>query len=448
VPAAGITNLKNHILDGCVEGHCDCMYTVNTHRWDYPFLAALAAPRPLLIANSDQDRIFPLDGVLDIHDKVRRIYELSGKRDNLGLHISDGPHKDTQVMQLHALRWFNRHLKGDDSPVLDFAKPYFEPEQLKVFETLPTDQINTTIHETFVPLAADPSVPTSPNEWITQRAAWLESLRKNSFAGWPQKYRTPNELVPVEVTHAQNGDLQLTVFESNSQANAPVRLYLLHSIEQTTKELNRAVLRPLGESGWSKFLPALRAGFGDQLKDEPAAVADDAAFSSLRKEVADNGPLVYVTPRGIGATAWRSDSNRQLHTRRRFMLLGQTLDGMRTLDLIHAIEALRKVTQQKRIRINLESDHEMAGIALYAALFDEQLESLTLRGLSPSHRTGPDFLNVLRVLDVPQTVAMVMEKTPVRLETDDVAAWEFSQSVARVLGREKHFKIASTNAAE
>lgn len=54
VPVAGITDLRNHVVDGCVEGHCDCMFMVNTHRWDYAKVAALMAPRPLLIANSDR----------------------------------------------------------------------------------------------------------------------------------------------------------------------------------------------------------------------------------------------------------------------------------------------------------------------------------------------------------------------------------------------------------
>ncbi len=74
VPVAGITNLHNHVVDGCVEGHCDCMYMVNTYRWDYPQVAALAAPRPLLISNTDRDTLFPFDGVVDVYEKIRRIY--------------------------------------------------------------------------------------------------------------------------------------------------------------------------------------------------------------------------------------------------------------------------------------------------------------------------------------------------------------------------------------
>ena len=35
--------------------------------------SALGAPRPLLLANSDKDTIFPLDGVLRIHRDLAKI---------------------------------------------------------------------------------------------------------------------------------------------------------------------------------------------------------------------------------------------------------------------------------------------------------------------------------------------------------------------------------------
>src|SRR4051794_9003953 len=33
-PVAGITDLEDHVVNGCVEGHCDCMYITNTYLWD------------------------------------------------------------------------------------------------------------------------------------------------------------------------------------------------------------------------------------------------------------------------------------------------------------------------------------------------------------------------------------------------------------------------------
>ena len=85
-PVAGIADLQNHVYDGfpnsgrlahgTVEGHCDCMFHVNTYRWDFAQVAALVAPRPLMILNTDDDRIFPLDGVNRIFNQVRHIYDL------------------------------------------------------------------------------------------------------------------------------------------------------------------------------------------------------------------------------------------------------------------------------------------------------------------------------------------------------------------------------------
>ena len=54
VPVAGITDLQNHVVDGMLEGHCDCMFMVNTYRWDFAPWRALVAPRPLLIAQHRQ----------------------------------------------------------------------------------------------------------------------------------------------------------------------------------------------------------------------------------------------------------------------------------------------------------------------------------------------------------------------------------------------------------
>jgi dienelactone hydrolase len=152
VPVAGITDLTNHVVDGCVEGHCDCMYMVNTYGWDFAAVAALAAPRPLLFSNTDKDPIFPLDGVERTHAKLKRIYQLHNAADKLGLLITEGPHKDMQDLQVPAFRWFARWLKGvPDEPVTQVADKAFEPKQFKVFTELPADQKNKTAHEWFVP---------------------------------------------------------------------------------------------------------------------------------------------------------------------------------------------------------------------------------------------------------------------------------------------------------
>lgn len=95
------------------------------------------------------------------------------------------------------------------------------------------------------------------------------------------------------------------------------------------------------------------------------------------------------------------------------MLLGQTLDGMRVWDVRRAIQALRQIESIKDASVVLKGQHIMAGIVLYASLFEPDIAGLELWHLPNSHRDGPVFLNVLRYMDIPQAVAIAAERTQV-----------------------------------
>jgi dienelactone hydrolase len=432
VPVAGITNLKNHVVDGCVEGHCDCMYPVNDYRWDYAQVAALAAPRPLLIANTDQDRIFPLEGVMDVYKQVRRLYELAGKLDQLGLQIAFGPHDDTQVLQVHAFQWFNHHFKGDDRPIDTLAESYFDPQELKVFETVPGDEINTRVDDEFAPLAAEPAIPQSHEQWQSQRCQWLRLLREKCFGGWPEESNQHGK--PQRHIEAAAGDARFLVYDFQSQDDVILRLFLVLPAGGRAAQMESMTLRVLDEKGWLSFRAAIRAGFGEQLSDDPLAEPNPEEYANIERQLSGNTGLAFFAPRGIGLSAWDSRPEKQTHIRRRFMLLGQTLDGMRVWDVRRAIQALRAIDGLSNVPLTLDAEREMAGIALYASLFEPNIHSLELHGLSKSHRDGPDFLNVLRFLDVPQAVAMAAERSTVRLDEAGSARWQYPQAVAEKLG--------------
>src|SRR2546422_6331917 len=53
VPVSGLSDLETYVVDRVVNGHCDCMFLVNTFKWPTEGIAAMIAPRPLLFANSD-----------------------------------------------------------------------------------------------------------------------------------------------------------------------------------------------------------------------------------------------------------------------------------------------------------------------------------------------------------------------------------------------------------
>jgi dienelactone hydrolase len=437
-PVAGITDLHNHVVDGVVEGHCDCMFFVNTYRWDYPQLAAMLAPRPLLFCNSDKDSIFPLEGVLRTHEKVRKLYELYGAGTNLGLLITEGPHKDTQDLQLPVFRWFNRHLKGEDPLIEVAATKLFTPQQLRVFDQLPADAINTNVQEAFVPPAPPPVVPKSAADWKQMRDEWLTDLKDKVFAGWPEDAGSLDLKLAFST---QSKDVRLDAYDFVSQPNVSLRLYAVR--HSRLNRPDRVVLHALDEQDWNAWLTAARQTFSadpgrriePELPTPPASLVDPASVATLRHEwETGHATFACVAPRGIGPTAWTGDAKKQIQIRRRFMLLGQTLDSMHTWDIRCAIQALRAIKELKEAPLWLQGEEQMAVNVLNASLFEPGVAGLSLSHLPKSYRDGPDYLNVLRVLDVPQTVTMAAERSQVRLFEQERNGWEYPIAVSQRLG--------------
>ncbi len=436
VPVAGITDLTNHVVDGVVEGHCDCMFMVNTYRWDYPQIATLIAPRPLLISNTDKDRIFPLDGVVRTHRRLRDIYDLYGAADKLGLQIVEGPHKDTQVLRIHAFDWFNRFLKEDPQTIETTATKFFKPEELRVFDENPTEESNTTIQETFTQKAAAPDPPQSAAEWASLRDRWLDALRTKSFRGWPAEKSATKESLQLKPVFSASADgIQLSAHDFTSQEHVQLRLYLAHRAGLKPSELDLVVLNVLDEEGWRDFLATMQPAFAEQLGDEQLPGADKDAFLEQRGMFQSfKWGMAYVAPRGIGRTRWNQNKKKQTQIRRRFMLLGQTRDGMRVWDVRRALQALSAIEGMSKIPRWLQASSETAGLALYASLFEPDVTRLDLYNLPTSHRDGPIFLNVLRYLDMPQAVALAGERTRIRIYDPQPERWQFAADTAKNLG--------------
>jgi hypothetical protein len=441
VPTAGITDLQNHVVDGCVEGHCDCMFMVNTYRWDYPQVAALVAPRPLLISNTDSDGIFPLDGVVRTFDKVRHIYRLfdgekKGSSTSVALNISPGPHKDTQELNTHEFRWFNHYLKNDDSPIDSRAPKYFQPEQLKVFEKLPEDQINTNIHETFVAKAPSSVAPVSEADWGKARAAWKQVLSAKSFQAWngePSRTAAVPPTRPKRISQVTRDGISLAIYEITPQPGVSLQLYEVHSVAREGSDIH--MLNILDDKAWQETLAALRVPFSDVLPFGQVPEPDKKAWSALKKYLESHPrSMAYFAPRGVGPTAFDPSDKKQVQNRRRFYLLGTTLDAVQVQDIVSAIRAANKLRPLDETLLLVRSHRSLSGPTLYASLFEGDIDSLQLYDLPKTHRSGPTFLNIERYLDLPQAVALAAERSQVVLYQDDDTGWEYPQALAKQLG--------------
>jgi hypothetical protein len=176
------------------------------------------------------------------------------------------------------------------------------------------------------------------------------------------------------------------------------------------------------------------------LQTEGKVERDEAAFEQTRLTLASTRVAVaVVAPRGVGPTRWTAAGTKEdTHVRRRFALLGQTLDGQRVWDVRRALAALRQVPDLKGAARWLRGSGDMAGVALYAGLFEPEVSRFLLHALPLSHARGPTFLNVRRALDTPQAVALAFPRR-IQLQVRDLAEaahWEWPLRLQRSLGQE------------
>ena len=78
---------------------------------DYPDVAAIACPRPMLFFNGSEDPLFPIPGVEAAYDRIRRVYESQGAANRLVTRIWPTPHVFNIAMQEEAFAWLDAQLK-------------------------------------------------------------------------------------------------------------------------------------------------------------------------------------------------------------------------------------------------------------------------------------------------------------------------------------------------
>jgi hypothetical protein len=400
------------------------MYFVNTYRWDFDAVIALCAPRPLMLGNSDVDEIFPVEGYRRPAAKAKRIYELYDAADKFTLLETKGPHMDTPELRRGAYRWMNRWLKNDDGEVTEEKKTLFDAKQLKVFDKLPDDQINTRVQELFIkPARIDiPESPAVAKEWWKGEEQKLRiALKEQVFRGWPTDPPALNAKPAEDIKH---DGLRLRAYDFVSEDEVELRLWLLTA--EKVEKPSLVVLTSVDKDGWKDFTSELGPAFTKALQLNAEPKLDARKFEQNRKALEFNKwAFATIAPRGIGPTRWSELSPFDgkpagQHIRRRFGLLGETLDGQRVWDVRRGVACLRTVADLKDVPLWLQGKGDMAGIVLYAAIFESDVARVDLWHPPASHFTGPIFLNVRRHLDMPQVMALAFPKQ-VRVYVEDDA---------------------------
>jgi hypothetical protein len=384
------------------------MFLHNTYQWPWTRIAALVAPRPMLFANSDQDPIFPMDANERAINRLERVYSLYGRSDWVDAAVSIGGHAYRKDLRQAAYRFLNLHLLNDGRVVEDSERDLIEGERdrqrypipidrLRVFPSesdLPKDEINTRIDEFFVALAR-PKLP-QPGEVEVWRDRLKSELKRRPFRALPER---------VVAARPVGGDLG-AVGRLELETEPGIRIPLVRG-EAPPAAGGQKVRIVLGVSG-----------------GEP----EGALTALMRRAVRDGDHAYVVQPRGIGDTRW-TRRNPPNYVERSHVLIGQTVDTGRVRDVMATARYLREA-HGGTLEVAVVAEGPAAVWAAYAALWEPEIDALTLRNPAVSHmETGaPQFLSVLRICDVPEVLGLLAPRSVV-LEAAPNAAWDRTASV-------------------
>ncbi len=385
VSVSGMSDLEDYVAGKIVNGHCDCMFMINTFGWSWTNIAALIAPRPMLFENSGHDTIFPMTGNDRIRARLEKLYGLYTKKpaDLFDIGVTPGGHEDNVELRLMAYRWINKHLKGDNKPV---TEPLLEPEKgenLRAFPgNLPADEINSKIDESFVPLA-NVTPPRDEARFHAWRERTIAELRRLSFAGHPRGYHSD------------------PVLGWKLGGKEPAKGWLATDLEPA--ELDDP-LRSIRMACTWNYVPPERDSSTVWIivlgPDDPPGVPPDWSVGITRGDA-----VLLLAPRGSGPLRW--EDKPPFTIQRSHALVGKTVDSGRVADVTAFIEYTHHVSSNANWKI---AGRGQAGvIAAYAAALAPEhcVSEIVVVDPPASHRDGPIFLNVLRILDVPDALGLL-----------------------------------------
>jgi dienelactone hydrolase len=109
----GFFSTVRPMLQAHIDTHSWVHFLPTLHRYlDLPDVLSLMAPKPLLVQQCSQDRLFPLAGMKEAVAKVEAVYAKVGAKDRFSGRFYDVPHRFTRPMQDEAFAWFDRQLRS------------------------------------------------------------------------------------------------------------------------------------------------------------------------------------------------------------------------------------------------------------------------------------------------------------------------------------------------
>ncbi len=380
---------------------------------------ALIAPRPLLMIEATGD---PRAGVLakqKRHQVVSRLYDISDAKERTRFLITEEPHGYGETIRQAAYDWLSRWLRGAAPAAGSLQEERAPLESEAALTCTTTGQVKTALGgETVFSLNRAEAVRIRDREPLPRaREGWTEwrlRLREEVKA----RIALETAVTPLSARQLGRADkgtyiLEKVVYYSDPGIYVPALLFL------PKVQAPRPAVVFVNEGGKS---------------------ADDVVEKYLRPLVEAGNVVLSIDPRGTGETA-PVPRNRERNYRSfvhddessltyEALGAGVTMLGMRTRDVLRALDYLHTRSEVDRSRISAIGHGSAGVLVLHAAALDERIRSVASLGALVSyaavveneiygHRTSLFPRAGLRKYDLPELGALVAPRPLLLLNAVD-----------------------------
>ena len=331
-------NLPNFLADGL----------------DFPDFLIAFAPKPILMATATKD-FFPIEGSKATFAEALRIFGLLSVADHVGFFEFDDTHGWSKPRREATYRWFTRWLQGRED---DGVESDVTPDAPKDLRSTETGQVVTSFR--------DAATVQSLNAALA-----AEIYAKRAGAGGR------NIAALVRARLGVSGARGVPPAEERGRVSR--QGYWIDKIE----------LRP--EPGITVPALAFVPAGGPALK--PAVLYVDAAGKGgdageggpIETQVRAGNIVLALDPRGYGESAPPGDSSGAYDMLMRAMLVGKTLAGMQTGDILRAFDYLAFRHDVDGRRISIYGKGNGGVLALYAAALEPRIAKVSCDPMPTSY---------------------------------------------------------------
>ncbi|MDP1589381.1 MAG: prolyl oligopeptidase family serine peptidase, partial [Prosthecobacter sp.] len=360
-PSCFVTTFRRDAENELPQDMEQCPPRVLAHDLDHGDFLAAMAPKPVIIMAQEKD-YFDARGSAETYERLKKLYTLLGKPENIQLHIGPDPHGYTQSNREAMYRFFGK-VTGIPTAA---AEPTITVEKDEDLLCTPRGQVAEAGSRTLMSFTREKADDlAAKRKHLTGEAlqkAVRETLKLPALADSPPDYR---------------------ILRSVGARKYPTKAYCAYAVE--TEPMIHALVTRLSDEALTSRLPRglskavlyiSHRSADSELRDDPfvqeliAASPDAAFFACDVRGIGDSQPNT------CGANQFLGRYGSHYFYAAYSQMLDRPLLGQRTFDVLRVIQLLAAAGHTE---IQLAGQGWGALPAAFAALLSREVKQVTLK---------------------------------------------------------------------